>query len=280
MTRFNIIALAAALSAAAFPAFGAAGIDHNQELQACVRLAEAKPAEAMESALAWQDRGGGDLARLCQALALFHRGDFKAAGARLEELAPLLGRNDPKGEAGILARAGWAYLRAGDAGHADRLYTAALDRQPDDVDLHIDRAFARAEAERYWDAVADLDTAIRNAPARADAYLYRAGAYKALSNLRQAAADVSRALELRPGDPEAVLLRGNVKAAAGDTAGAADDWRTVTRIAADTTAAKAARTNLDRLAKINAAAAREGAGKAEAPPARPDEKKPEPAKRP
>lgn len=260
--------------AAGKPAAPSGGIDHNSELQACLRLAEAKPAEALESALAWQERGGGDLARLCQALALFHRGDFAAAGTRLEALAPVLGRDDAKAAAGLLGRAGWAYLRAGDAVQADRLYTAALAKLPDDPDLLIDRAFARADAQRFKDAVADLDAAIAKAPGRADAFLYRAGAQKALGALPRALADVNRALEIRPSDPEALLLRGNIKAAQGDLKMAAEDWRSVDRLAPDTTSARSARANLQRIAAVEAAKPAP-AGKAPTPSTAPA--KPSPA---
>lgn len=248
------IASVAGPAAASESAASGRGIDHNRELQACLTLAERKPSEAFESALAWQDRGGGDLARLCQALALFHKGDFKAAGARLEELVPVLGKDDPKSAASLLARAGWAWLRAGDQARAERLYGKALERQPDDVDLHIDRAFARGEAERYWDAIADLDAALARDPGRADAYLYRAGAHKALANDRQAIADVDRALQLKPDDPDAILLRGNIKAQIGNVAGARDDWQLVRRLAPDSSAARTAGINLDRSAKYQAQA--------------------------
>ncbi|WP_448206015.1 hypothetical protein [Azospirillum sp. sgz302134] len=253
MTQSNAYVLVTVLALLSAGPAHAATIDHNKEFRACLTLAEQKPAEAFESALTWQDRGGGDPARLCQAMALFHKGDFKAAGARLEELAPVLGKDDPKAEASILGRAGWAWLRAGDDARAERLYSQALQRQPDDVDLYIDRAFARGEAERYWDAIADLDTALAKDPKRADAYLYRAGAHKALANDRQAIADIDRALQLKPNDPDALLLRGNIKAQVGNLPGAKEDWSLVQRLAPETPAARTAQGNLDRAAKLEAA---------------------------
>jgi tetratricopeptide (TPR) repeat protein len=237
---------------AAGPAL-AASIDHAVEMQACMTLAETRPDAALESAQVWQERGGGDRAQLCKALALFHKGDFKAAGARFEELAPRLGQNDPTVAAGLYGRAGWAWLRAGDQARAEKAYGEALKRKPDDVDLRIDRAFARAEAERYWDAVADLDAAIARDPRRADAFVYRAAARKALSQYREALNDVAHALELKPNDPETVLLRGNIKAAAGDLKGARDDWKLVRRLAPEGRPAKAAADNLARLDKAEAA---------------------------
>jgi len=218
------------------------------ELHNCIALAETAPDAALERARAWEGRDGGDRARLCQAMALFHRGDFAEAGKRLETLAPLLGQGDAKATASLLAQAGWAWLRAGDAARAETLYTRALENTPGDVDLLIDRAFARAEGERFWDALADLDDAIARDAGRADAYLYRAAAHKALSNLPMAMDDVNHALELRPGDGEALVLRGAIKAAAGKTEAARADWELVLSREPDSSAARTARTNLQRLA--------------------------------
>lgn len=224
----------------------AAEVDHKRELAACLKLAEAKPDQAFDSAMTWQDRGGGDRAGLCQAMALFHRGQFAAAGLRLEELAPKLGGDNPKAVASLFGRAGWAWMRANDAQRAERLYTAALERQPGDVDLLIDRAFARVEAKKFQGAVDDLTLVVKRAPKRAEGYLYRAGAYRGLEKHDLALADVAKALELKPNDPEALLLRGNLRALKGEVAAARDDWRSVTRLDPDTTTARAAATNLAR----------------------------------
>lgn len=225
-------------------------LDRNRELQACAAKAEANPDGALADARRWQQQGGGDSAKLCEALALFHAGDFKTAGAQMEALVPTLGKDDPRAAASLLGRAGWAWLRAGDQGRAERLYSAALDKTPGDVDLLIDRAFARAEGERFWDAVADLDAALTRDPKRADAYLYRASAQKALSNYRQALADIDSALELKPGDPEAILLRGNVKALGGNLGAARDDWSLARRVAPDSEWGRAAADNLARTAEV------------------------------
>lgn len=225
----------------------------DADLQDCLKLAEMQPDAAVERAAGWQAKGGGTPAKLCHALALFHRGDFAEAGRRLEEIATDLAQADPRAGASVLGRAGWAWLRAGDAARAERLYTAALEHQPGDADLLVDRAIARAEGERFWDAIDDLSTVIAKDPTRADAWLYRASAHKALSNTRQALADVAQALELKPGDPEALLLRGNVKALSGDAKGARDDWKLVARIAPDSAPARVARSNLAGLERAGVA---------------------------
>jgi tetratricopeptide (TPR) repeat protein len=222
-------------------------VDHAREATACLTLAERAPQAAFESALTWEDRGGGDMARLCQAMSLFHQGQFQAAATRLEDLVPTLGSNTAEGASSLLGRAGWAWLRAGNYDRAERAYGAALQRTPRDPEMLIDRAFARAEAGRYPEAVQDLDKAIELAPRRAEPYLYRAGAYRALGNQSKALEDVGQALALEPSNPEALLLRGNLRAANGNPDGARADWQLVTKVDPDTASARSAADNLKRL---------------------------------
>jgi tetratricopeptide (TPR) repeat protein len=222
-------------------------INHARESTACLKLAERAPDAAFDSALTWEDRGGGDMARLCQAMALFHQGQFQAAATRLEDLVPTLGSNTAEGASSLLARAGWAWLRAGNTDRAERAYGAALERTPRDPELLIDRAFARAEAGRHQDAITDLNRAIELAPNQAEPYLYRAGAFRSLGNQRKAMEDVDHALALAPSNPEALLLRGNLRAADGNQDGARADWQMVTKVDPDTASARAASDNLRRL---------------------------------
>ncbi|EWY40342.1 hypothetical protein N825_37160 [Skermanella stibiiresistens SB22] len=257
--RGAVSALALATLVAALPASAAErkpaphaapdreAVERARQAASCLQMAEKTPKAAFESALTWQDRGGGDMARLCQAMALFHQGQFQASATRLEDLVPTLGKDTPEGASSLLARAGWAWLRAGDSDKAEKAYTAAIDRSPRDPELLVDRAFARAESERYWDAIEDLNRAIGMAPKRAEPYLYRAGAFRALGNDSKALEDVGVALALEPGNPEALLLRGNLRAVTGNPDGAKSDWRSVMRIDPDTTSAKAASDNLARL---------------------------------
>ncbi|HYG91703.1 MAG TPA: tetratricopeptide repeat protein [Azospirillum sp.] len=255
MIRRNVFSrlLRAAAVLPCLLAVPAVAVDQQADLKECLTQAEQQPDAALERAAAWEARGGGNPAKLCGALALFHRGDFAEAGRRLEDLATALGREDRRAGASILGRAGWAWLRAGDNARAERLYTAALEYQPGDPDLLVDRAIARAQGERFWDALADLDAVIAKDPKRADAWLYRAAAHKALSNNRQALADIARALELKPDDPEALLLRANIKALSGDAKGAQEDWRRVVSTAPDTHSARLARSNLEAMERAGTA---------------------------
>lgn len=219
------------------------------ELSACLELAAKVPDQAFESALAWEDKGGGDHARLCQALALFHRGQFEASATRLEALVPSLGAGDPEKTADLLAQAGWAWLRAGEAAKAGASYDRALALTPDDADLLVDRSFARADAGDWAGAAGDLDRVIALRPEMAEAWMYRAEARRELGRGAEARADLDRALDLDPDNPEALLMRGNLRAPAGDVAGAREDWARAARLDPDTTTARAAEDNLKRFAR-------------------------------
>lgn len=239
-----LVAASPGTASAAAPLAGAMA----QEMSACLALAEKVSDDAFESALAWEDRGGGEHARLCQALALFHRGQFDKAAPRLEELVPSLGAAGPEEAASLLAQAGWAWLRAGNVVRAEASYDRAIALSPGDPDLLVDRSFARAEGGDWAGAADDLSRAIELRPGMAEAWMYRAEARRALDRPAEARADLDRALELDPQNPEALLMRGNLRAETGDVAGAREDWTRTARIDPDTTTARAAEDNLKRFA--------------------------------
>jgi tetratricopeptide (TPR) repeat protein len=221
--------------------------DTAAEVNACLKQAERDADSALAMARAWEGRGGGDLARLCAVTARFHQGDFEAAATGFEQLVPTLGAASPEQAATLLARAGWSWLRAGKPERAEQAYSAALVRRPRDADLLIDRAFARADAEKYWDAVEDLNLAIQLKPDRADSYVYRAGALRALGQDSKAADDIAQALHLDPRNAEALLQRGNLRALGGNTDAARQDWQLVQQIEPGGSSARAAAENLKRL---------------------------------
>lgn len=220
----------------------------DTRLASCLERARIDPPAARAAAEKWlSDDNGGEPAALCVAMAQFHDGAFADAAERLTRLAEAQPPERVAAAARLLGQAGWARLRGGAADAADKLYGDALKLTPGDVDLWIDRAFARAEAERFWDAVADLEEAMKLAPQRAEPHLYRAAAYKALGQPRAALEDLERALELRPDDPQALLLRGNLKAESGDWVGAEADWTLAARLDKDGGFGRSASDNLEKL---------------------------------
>jgi tetratricopeptide (TPR) repeat protein len=218
----------------------------------CLREAEQNPKMGYQAAIDWEDRGsGGNNARLCQAMALFHHGEFEAAAKRLDELAPNYAPHDQARTAHMLAQAGWAWLRAGQNETAEADYTAALAHLPDDLELHVDRAIAEAGARHYGAAAQDLTAVLTQNPDRTDALLYRAEAYRALGNFDGALKDADRALQTSPDNAEALLLRGNIHAQSGNPKAAEADWlKAAALVPADSETGTAAEDNLRRLDRV------------------------------
>lgn len=215
--------------------------------RACMELAETAPDEAVERAQTWADLGGSDPARHCAAVALLRLGHYEVAGEELETLAGSLEPAYAHLQIPILIQAAQAWLEAGDVDRAYKVQTTALARQPNNVELLVDRSFTAAEVGNYEAAIADLDRALSHAPNRADILVLRASAYRYLDRQEAALADVEAALRFDPGSPEGHLERGNLRRLAGDESGARDDWLAVTRLAPDSPAAADAQDNLAKL---------------------------------
>lgn len=232
------------------PALAAA--QSSDEIQAaryanCMNLTETAPDEALEQAQTWADLGGSDPARHCAAVALLRLGHYAAAGQELETLAGSLEPAYVYLQIPILIQAAQAWLDAGEVDRAYAVQTTGLARQPNNIDLLVDRAFTAASVGNYGAAVTDLDRALSHAPNRADILVLRASAYRFLGQPEAALIDVENALLLDPDNPEGLLERGNLRREAGNDDGARDDWLRVTRLAPDTPAAAAAQANLARL---------------------------------
>lgn len=251
-TRHNLISwLASCFFAAVLLAPVGARADDEAD---CLAQAQAQPQAALARAEVWAKGNGGVPARLCQAAALYESGSYRAALRAFLDLAGSDHRRGAAFTASLYARAGWAALRLGDAVEAETLYGKAIGLAPDDADLRLDRAFARVDQERYWDAIADLDVALRVAPDRADLYLYRAQARRELGQRGPALDDIAEALKREPQNAEALLLRGNLAAQEGDVAAARRDWSAARAVAPASPAGRDAVDNLARLDRAEAAA--------------------------
>ena len=220
----------------------------EREYQDCMVLARAAPADGFDSALAWASFGGGDGARHCAAVALIGLGQYREAARRLERLATDLRAGGKAAlSLDILVQAGQAWVLAGDATRAHAVQSAALDIDPDNVELLLDRGITLATAKNYWEALDDLNRALELAPARPDLLTLRASAYRTLDALDLAREDIGLALTRAPNNPDALLERGMLRRLAGDSAGARDDWLRAIALAEGTPTADSARANLERL---------------------------------
>jgi tetratricopeptide (TPR) repeat protein len=236
------------------PADALAGPPRSAEADAafyehCLVLAREKPEAGRKEAQDWQGRGGGNPAEHCLAVALIGLREYKEAASRLEALGRTMVRAPDSLRAEIFDQAAQAWMLAGDPAHAYEAAGLALQMQPNDPELLLDRAEAAGAAGLYDKAVADLDRVLKANPSRVDALIYRAAANRALDRLGPAFDDISEALKLAPDSVPALLERGNIRSLRGDPEGARLDWERVAVMSPGSSAGTAAKKNLERLAK-------------------------------
>jgi len=224
-------------SGAAWPA----STQYNQ----CVAAIPVNPDAALSQAESLKARGGGAAADHCAALALIALKRPAEAAALLEMLAQL--PVAPAQRATFFAQAGNAWLMAGQAQNADGALTSALALTPNDVDVLIDRASARAMRKDWASAEADLSHANELNKTNPEILVLRASARSAQGHKAEARADIDAALALNPVFGDALVERGTMKFAAGDKAGARADWQQTLTAAPGSAAAAAAKKYLEGL---------------------------------
>lgn len=246
MNRTALASLAAASTLLAAASALPAGETGAESYAACMALARSDPEAGFGEAVTWEELGGGTAARHCAAVALTGLGEYGEAAQRFETLAQTAQAPDGV-RTNLLAQAARAWLLAGAAERAESVLDAAIKRSPDDPQLYIDRAEARAGMDRYAGAAVDLDTALRLDPDDAQALALRASARRRLGDIEDALLDAEEAVQIDPASLPALLERGILRRLAGDDSGARADWLRILRIDADSPQAKAARDELERL---------------------------------
>lgn len=200
-----------------------------------------KADDALTQALAWKDHGGGVAAEHCAALALIALKRPAEAAVYLDNIARQAKSSTARDRAALLDQAGNAWLLAGVPGNADSMFTQALALTPNDVDVLIDRAGARAMAKDWVGADGDLSRAYELNKTNPQMLVLRASARAALGHKDQARADIDAALALDPSNADALVERGAYKMQAGDKDGARADWQQVLARAPSSAAGAAAR---------------------------------------
>jgi tetratricopeptide (TPR) repeat protein len=244
------------LSAAAqTPAKTPAGIAGDAaaalEYAACMDLARNNPKQAHETALAWRQRGGGNAAGHCAAVALIGLGEYARAAGKIEALVRAMADGTNDGNAALRARllgqAGNVWTIAGESGRAYAAQTEALGLNPDDPNVLIDRGITLTSTKKFWAALDDLNRALEIAPDRVDALVFRAIAWRHLDSLDLADDDIRRALALAPDNPDALLESGTIRRRKGDNDGARRAWLRVLKRAPDSSPADAARRSIEQM---------------------------------
>lgn len=224
-----------------------AAIDHERQYRSCLALVHQKAEDALESALAWRDQGGGAPAEHCAALALLELGKHDQAALRLEALAQALGPEGKVNPAAIWAQAANVWL-LGD--YPERALTAierGLALEPERAPLLVDRARVLGELGRHAEALSDLDRALALDPRDDDAQAFRASALRQLDRLEEALAAADAALTLNPDNPSARLERGMARMQTADIEGARADWIETATRHPGTPAADAAQAMIEEL---------------------------------
>ena len=189
----------------------------------CVATVETVPETAVKAARSWVEEDNDPAGRHCLALALVRLGRFEAAASELTKLADASSAAPIHHQVSLLSQAGQAWMLAGAPALAEAAFARGLSLTPDDPDLLVDRARARADRDDYWGAVEDLDAALDIAPGRDDAFSFRAAAYRRLEFPDLAADDVTRALAHNPSNVDALLERAILALAVDDVAAARTD---------------------------------------------------------
>lgn len=241
-----MIARLFAVALATLPCLAEAAPPTVQTYEDCMALVRRSPEPAFEAALAWRTLGGGQAADHCIASALNAMGQHAGAARRLEDLAQSL-HGGAADKAEILGQAAQAWMLADEPDRAIQVLDAALNLDPTNAELFIDRAQAHAAKQAYQPALNDLNLALSLDPRDVDALVFRANARRYLGDLAGARTDAEAALRLDPGNPEGLLERGTLKRLGGDKAGARADWIRVLTEAPETAAARNAQHNIEML---------------------------------
>jgi tetratricopeptide (TPR) repeat protein len=213
----------------------------------CLKMADRRPEQAYEEAMAAKDEGGGIPAEHCAAVALVGLKQYVEAGRRLDELARRPGIESNELRADLLGQAGNAWILAGQPELAQASFTAALALLPGQAPFLIDRARASAALQKWAAAETDLTAALNAEPGSLEALVLRAGARRAQNNLKGAIGDVTQALLLDPDNVEALVERGLISMRQGNKGAARKDFAAVLAAAPESDAAASARKAIEKI---------------------------------
>ena len=225
--------------------------EQSIKYDACLRLAETNPIKGYKNGLEWYAANGGVAARHCMAVSILFGGDNLNGASRLEALERDIPKEKTVLRSKILAQAGQALSMGGLVDRSSQLLTKAINLNPENPELYLDRATVRIDQLKYTQALNDLNQAITLDPNFGDAYLYRAYVKRDIKDIAGAVTDIKHVLELLPGLPVAVLERGSLKELIGDKNGARKDWKTIIKQAPASEEAKAARKKIIELDEKN-----------------------------
>jgi len=114
----------------------------------------------------------------------------------------------PETEYGYFSKA-WLVSLRGCNQEAVRLYTKAIEIDPNFADAYFNRGLAYADMQNYTQAIKDYTKAIEINPDYAEAYYNRGNTYAQIKEHSLAISDLTKAIEINPNYAEAYNNRGN-----------------------------------------------------------------------
>jgi len=229
----------------------------------CLDMTVRAPDKAINNALVWQTDGGGAPARHCEAVGLFHLGEYGEAAMRLELIAEdmRVGKGMPVrmeerlvATAPMLAdmygQAANAWLLADEIVRAEDAIAVALSLTPkgstQELDLKLDRARIFAADGDFEMALKDLEHIQAKDQGRMDILILIASAARGVSDYAKAEKAIDAYLAVFADDPAGHLERGNLYGAMGHLRAASQSWLKVLQLTEVGTDADAARANLEQ----------------------------------
>jgi tetratricopeptide (TPR) repeat protein len=100
------------------------------------------------------------------------------------------------------------FYNDGDYEQAAKMFSQAIERDPQHVTAYYQRGIAYTDLQDYQRAIEDFDRAIELDPGHANAYSNRGGAYTDLQDYQRAIEDFDRVIELNPGYAAAYYNKG------------------------------------------------------------------------
>ena len=181
--------------------------------EACLDKITDNAENAYETALTWQNEGGGWRAQHCIAMSLFGLGRTAMAAHRLERIARAPQGVTDSQKADYFYEATNFWLLDEQFQKAYAASSAGLELRSEHLDMLIARARASVGLKDLTQAEKDLNRVVSLAPTRADAYRYRADIHKRVGDLDAALRDIEKSLTLDETQVETAVLRGDIREA-------------------------------------------------------------------
>ena len=169
----------------------------SPQLQKCLKRAEDLPDMAAAEAATWIKNKGGNEAHLCRAFAQANRGMHEDAAREFWALASFYDKRDP-GRALLMHNlSGQEFIEAKDSKNAEQQFNVALQISPNNADSLIGHAKVLMASEHYWDALEDLNRALKVKPKESEALRQRGLVWAHLGNDKNAQEDFDNAAALQ-----------------------------------------------------------------------------------